>query len=135
MLTRFTIALLAVACSACSTVPAHNPNAQPKVSFENSVGLVQWHKLTHEGVQQTCSTANDNWVYAACYKMVDNVCHVYSEDKPEAMAALGHELKHCFDGLFHDTKGKWFTLTVDPATGRKTMSHTEADGAANYLFR
>ena len=45
----------------------------------------------------------------------DGVCHVYAPDKSTfesrikkrdydyyAWAILGHEVKHCFDGLFHD---------------------------------
>jgi hypothetical protein len=25
------------------------------------------------------------------------------------MATLGHEIKHCFDGYYHDREGKWKT--------------------------
>lgn len=39
-----------------------------------------------------------------CYKLVDNVCHVYTSAKNgrDEMRVLGHEVRHCFDGYYHD---------------------------------
>lgn len=78
--------------------------------------LVQWHKMEHAQVQQVCTEGLDDGkrFIAACYKMIDKVCHIYAGDGQTKMAALGHELKHCFDGNFHDNDGNWFELQRFP---------------------
>jgi hypothetical protein len=40
------------------------------------------------------------------YVEAEDGCHVVTSDKSPS---LGHELKHCFDGAFHDHTGRWFT--------------------------
>ena len=138
MFVRSIIAIIvALSCVACSTAQSKRAQLQESdVQFTGSVGLVQWHKLTHEGVEKQCRPyyAKEGWQVAACYKMIDNVCHIYAEDGQTKMAALGHELKHCFDGLFHDDSGKWMQVTVDPVSGKRMMGASTNDGAANFLF-
>ena len=38
---------------------------------------------------------------------IAGVCHVVVPDQPGYAGTLGHEFKHCVDGLFHDEQGRW----------------------------
>ena len=80
-------------------------------SFETASGVVQWHKTSLDDIQSICLNNNIHspllFKIRGCYRITDNVCHIYAQDGKENMAYLGHELKHCFDGLFHAADGKW----------------------------
>lgn len=85
--------------------------AAPPVSFTTSEGKIVWHKGTLRDIQYHCTGGNIKdpsfqWTLG-CYIMIDNVCHVYSQDTEKGMYTLGHEVKHCFDGHYHDKEGKW----------------------------
>jgi hypothetical protein len=41
------------------------------------------------------------------YTQVADTCHVTVPDQPGYEGTLGHEFKHCVDGLFHDEHGVW----------------------------
>ena len=79
--------------------------------FPTESGTVQWHKVTHSQMQEACTDGNIHskilFTVRACYRMENSVCHIYAEDGKEHLEELGHELKHCFDGYFHDSKGHW----------------------------
>ena len=82
------------------------------VSLPKEIRIV-WHK--HHFFWKECVEANGPSQISAmgCFVMRDGVCHVYAPDPPfnPAIAgkgtdagkwwALGHEVKHCFDGEFH----------------------------------
>ena len=74
---------------------------------------VIWHRMDSETMTMTSGDRRAFNVKGFA-KKVDGVCHVWAPDSPvtvvngkrvidEArMATLGHEIKHCFDGSFHD---------------------------------
>ena len=74
--------------------------------------MVVWHKLESQSkIADAClsNPVKSPYVFtvAGCYKFKDGVCHIYTQDGKEHMEELGHELKHCFDGHFHDHNGEW----------------------------
>lgn len=87
--------------------------------FTTQSGTVQWHKGSLDQVQLECANHNIKarhiFNILGCYRIADNVCHIYSVDSPEQMSTLGHELKHCFDGHFHDSKHHWITQDDEDA--------------------
>lgn len=99
---RFIILLISVMIVGCSG---------PKYNFTTSSGVVQWHKGSLADIQKQYVggqlRGTDIFLIRGCYKMIEDVCHIYVQDGEENFAYLGHELKHCFDGRFHDNAGKW----------------------------
>lgn len=77
---------------------------------------IVWHKL--EGNTYRFETSGvgikEGSEVRGFSRMVDGVCHVWASDpqveivdgkrtfKHGQWATLGHEVKHCFDGKFHD---------------------------------
>lgn len=51
---------------------------------------------------------------AACYEVRGGICYVYTQ-KPRAVfdtklhEAMGHEMRHCFEGDFHPREGATMT--------------------------
>jgi hypothetical protein len=41
------------------------------------------------------------------FTQAGDTCHVVVPDLPDYVRTLGHESKHCVDGLFHDHHGEW----------------------------
>lgn len=79
---------------------------------KGSSGMVYWHKLeTQDDIIKACLPDRYKgpllFNIRGCYKIEDKVCHIYTQDGKENMGYLGHELKHCFDGHFHDSRGVW----------------------------
>lgn len=85
--------------AACTTAPKHE-----------SIPIV-WHRL--EGAT-TVFIKGQPVAVKGFAKIREGVCHVYAPDSPvqvvdgkrvykyDQWATLGHEVKHCFDGSFHD---------------------------------
>lgn len=72
--------------------------------------LVVWMKTPADEVHDVCRTATRPLLLGGrvlgCYIRNGEVCTVYSPDftderDKKAMATLGHEMKHCFDGHWH----------------------------------
>jgi hypothetical protein len=84
--------------------------AVPVPRFETAVGLVQWHKVKDlQDMRVICDDVRFKMpgITYGCYKMdsENKVCHIYAMDNERYFGTLGHELKHCFDGRFHDQFG------------------------------
>lgn len=86
---------LSALLSACGTAPA----LKEKVS-------VRWIRTTESDVWKICGMGR-----IGCSAVREDVCYVYAPDPPmknrwsfkiEQWGVLGHEVKHCFDGNFHD---------------------------------
>ena len=41
------------------------------------------------------------------FTYVADTCHVVVPDQSDYTGTLGHEFKHCVDGLFHNEHGEW----------------------------
>jgi hypothetical protein len=41
------------------------------------------------------------------FTQAGDTCQVVVPDLPDYVGTLGHEFKHCVDGLFHDQHGEW----------------------------
>ena len=84
--------------------------------FENGqAGMVVWHKMESQNeIVEACLAPRTKgsivFRIQGCYRFENNVCHIYAQDGVNNMKYLGHELKHCFDGLFHDSKGRWYNI-------------------------
>jgi hypothetical protein len=75
----------------------------------NSVSVV-WHKVTPAEAREICTrfvgpAAFGNF-WRGCAVVKSGTCTIYAPDfslitQREQMATLGHELKHCFDGAWH----------------------------------
>lgn len=86
----------AVMLAGCGTIP-------PPSKGESL--LVVWHPLPLAERNIAC-------VHAAafsigCYRMIDGVCHIFtpvptSDSDYNTHETMGHELRHCFAGDFHD---------------------------------
>lgn len=72
--------------------------------------LVQWHRVedVHEFcVLQGAKVKDGHKVLGCQWRTNDGICHIAAKDftsQTDAMSqiALGHELKHCFDGSWHN---------------------------------
>lgn len=72
--------------------------------------LVEWIKVPPEQIHKVCmgksSAVLTYYRYDACSMREGGICRIYAPDfKAYEMAMearLGHELKHCFDGRFHN---------------------------------
>lgn len=97
---RFLILLLLAGCAA--TRP------------DGAIPIV-WHKLDKPITKlERCGNDICEAVVNGKYRIIDGVCHVWALDPPVKIvngrrvfdlgqwATLGHEVKHCFDGKFHD---------------------------------
>lgn len=64
---------------------------------------ITWHVV--DNVPQACATAFYNKPFredvVACAVRSGIVCDVYTAKKLD-LAILGHEIRHCFDGNWHD---------------------------------
>lgn len=70
---------------------------------------VRWHKTPADTVALKCVALQTQraaaWLertrinVAGCYQIKGEVCHVYAD--ADDTRALGHEVKHCFDGPWH----------------------------------
>jgi hypothetical protein len=98
------IILLTILLTGCAT------------KFEKgSAGMVYWHKLdSQDEIVEACLPPHTRgsivFNIRGCYVFNDNVCHIYAQDDINSMKYLGHELKHCFDGHFHNARGQWYKL-------------------------
>ncbi len=69
---------------------------------------VAWHRIPTDRVGLVCVSMQTARAAAwlertritvhGCYRIVNQVCHIYAA---EDSRALGHELRHCFDGRWH----------------------------------
>lgn len=88
--------------SGCASVP------------KNGITIV-WHKLERSGYVFEAQVGNGIMERVNGYsRIVNGVCHVWAPDPPMIVkngkptfdygqwGTLGHEVKHCFDGRFHD---------------------------------
>jgi len=44
-------------------------------------------------------------VVRGCYKVINDVCIIVAVDSEQQLYAVGHEFKHCVDGLWHNNDG------------------------------
>ena len=94
---KFLILLMLLAGCASNPIP---PQGGIPVS-------IMWHKTT---LPLLIREGNRYHTLNGRFQMINGVCHVWAPDPPVANRAytmgqwgtLGHEIKHCFDGLFHD---------------------------------
>jgi hypothetical protein len=77
---------------------------------------VQWHRIPNEPTYRFDKRLGHSSATKAngFSRNVDGVCHIWAPDPPVTVVdgkrvfkqgqwgTLGHELKHCFDGAFHD---------------------------------
>jgi hypothetical protein len=80
---------------------------------------IRWVRVhSIEQATRACREVFPHWPASGiggCYYRAGEVCHVVAPDpairqgasgrrwyEPDQWAALGHEVKHCFDGRFHD---------------------------------
>lgn len=74
--------------------------------------VVRWVRVNEDDIPVVCAKVI-NYILpipgaTGCYGCKDGVCYVYTADTPEGMVDLGHEIKHCYDGGFHNTADwKW----------------------------
>ncbi len=79
----------------------------PEQMDKNAPVIIRWIRVKEDDIPVVCSRVI-GFIFPipgalGCYGWKDNVCYVYSDDTPESMMTLGHEVKHCFDGNFHNT--------------------------------
>lgn len=97
------------AISACSTIPAsefQEFRAQPHVQRANKRMLIRWE--VREDASSFCLEATAKAMppgreplACAIWQPATNSCLIVT--KPNTThTALGHELRHCFEGHFHD---------------------------------
>lgn len=87
------------------TVPAfaqdHNKAFTARKEYEEM--RITWHVV--DDVPQACATAFYNKPYrsdiVACAVRSGIVCDVYTAKKLD-LAILGHEIRHCYEGAWHD---------------------------------
>ena len=105
MKTLIAAVTLAVLTSGCATkVPAFN--GQPQTLS------IRWHKArSQDEVFRLCHSyypmllkSGSAFTVTGCYWVEDKVCNVVSIDSHKRLTSLGHEVKHCFDGNWHDAK-------------------------------
>lgn len=97
--------IIASLVSGCAIV-APAPNGAPKTV------AVRWHKAkSQREVYDICSArynllkSGAAFDVTGCFWHGDGACNVVSIDSLEKLSTLGHEVKHCFDGEWHNFKG------------------------------
>ncbi len=99
--------LISIAALAFITGCAGNVELKP-----DHVVSVYWHKA--HSVKEAGDICIDKYkvssrpvlgVVRGCYTVVNNVCIIVAIDSEQELFAVGHEFKHCVDGLWHTKDG------------------------------
>jgi hypothetical protein len=91
--------LLIILLTGCSTF-----TARPYEERVTEATIVTW--ITVDDIQETCKNLGikDPGPFRhllGCVKYSKKTCRIYTE-KITSMEILGHELRHCFEGKFHE---------------------------------
>ncbi len=95
------ILILSMLMAGCGALPQTNDKIVP----------ISWHKTkSRSEAALFCRSLKANWgprygnyLLAGCYYLdFSGVCHVVTADFADRLDDLGHEVKHCFDGEWHD---------------------------------
>lgn len=101
LISLFIFAFVLAGCA--SVVPEYNGEPVKKT--------IVWHKAKdmHE-VFRICDSkyniVKSKVNPSGCFWTEGSECHLVSIDSYPYLKTLGHEVKHCFDGLWHDAFGK-----------------------------
>lgn len=105
---KLLLALSVVLLSGCASTPR-----APQKDF-----TVVWHRTSSTTVADAfCQPSKRSGrpsfkpLLGCQYWTVGNVCHVVSYELD--METLGHELRHCFDGQFHNQNGELLAKEPD----------------------
>lgn len=92
--------MMGFAVPAMST-PDYNSAFTAQQSYEEM--RITW--VVAEDIQQTCKIAYHNKKVpdnvVACAKRRGNVCTIYTQRSLD-LAILGHEIRHCYEGNWHE---------------------------------
>lgn len=97
---RFIVLSIMLCVTGCASV---EPASTVAEQVTRPVTIV-WHKTDKAWLHfsHQYPWLRDAGKTAGFYKILDGVCHVWAPDDPLRFNVFGHEVKHCFDGLFHD---------------------------------
>lgn len=88
------IAALTLALAGCATEPPFTPK-----KFITKRTMVTWELV--DDVTAVCNQHGAKVPGAACALADYTTCRIFTSKTP-TMYLLGHELRHCFEGAWHD---------------------------------
>ena len=107
------IRLLPIAMFAFIAGCAGNVELKPDhAARADHVVSVYWHKA--HSLKEAGDLCIDKYkvstrpligVVRGCYIVVNDVCTIVAIDSEQELFAVGHEFKHCIDGLWHNKDG------------------------------
>ena len=90
------ILLLALPLGACAVFASPPPAPE----YQKPAVLVRWDTVSASEVQSLCGGTTTRMMYG-CEFDTDYGCQIFvPEMAPDEV--LGHEVRHCFEGAFHD---------------------------------
>jgi len=100
---KFSLLMLISILTGCVSLSDNSFKAvKPEKRLTNKT-TVMW--ITVDDVDATCKSLNTSFTkdmnILGCAEMDRNWCKIYT-NKNTTMTVLGHELRHCFEGYWHE---------------------------------
>jgi hypothetical protein len=105
---RYTALILVLAFAGCAPI---TERVDQSLSLKPATSLpIVWHRASKNEVNsaymQIHGKSKELGHLEGFFYVDKGICHIYAPDldNADALDTLGHEVKHCFDGLWHGSK-------------------------------